>query len=139
VVKAWPHYLLLHHLNPFPIKKQILLTKSDKPRNVEISFDDAHENLRAFILYYFSSLDTLSVLIPELIPDILNRHEDAIKSKISQYLHDPHTPLYNDYLRWACLHGVLSKELGKDKWHFQSDALYGRALRALFPKKVREE
>ncbi|MFQ5730069.1 MAG: exodeoxyribonuclease V subunit gamma, partial [Waddliaceae bacterium] len=76
ILKTWPQYLVFNCLvsqYALPIKKGLIFAKSGKVK--EPFFSDPFKALETYLEYYFHALENISPLIPEWVPDLIEKDE----------------------------------------------------------------
>lgn len=104
--KAWPQFLLYQYAAKFcpqEIERQMIMTHAASPKRV--FFDDPEPYLKKFLSYYSMCEKSVSPLVPEWIPFILNGDVKGLESKIRSLFTDSFGDYQSYDVKW-----VLNRE-----------------------------
>jgi len=101
VLKFWPQYLVylcvLQH-NHIPFQDSVIFAKEGKIKKSFLT--DPFSCLEKYLRYYFDSLNNISPLIPEWVPDLIDADTNRFEKVIQTTLATRNKHFYNDDLRW---------------------------------------
>jgi exodeoxyribonuclease V gamma subunit len=127
IIKIWPQYLVylcLCEQYRLPLGRSLHLAKSGKTK--QPFFESASEKLEEYLEYYFNSIESVSPLIPEWIPDFIKLDSDGFEKKVKMQLSERSKHFYNEYMRSMMKDSDFKTTLELyEKWKFVATKMYG--------------
>jgi len=139
VTKAWPGYILLNcaaALYPNLFGTHLIFGKSGTMKAP--FFNDPFEELRKYLTYYFLCQNNASPLLPEWIPDFIEKPKES-QFKIQKSLMGPHA-IYNDYMHWI-IRGETHLDYDKmlENWHEMAKTFFSEIFTHWYPSRSKGE
>jgi exodeoxyribonuclease V gamma subunit len=116
-LKVWPEYLLFKNLIDkfqLPIDQKLILYKK-KVVKKEPFFENAEEELRRYLDYYFVSLQYCSPLLPEWTSSVLDS-EKSFSEKAVQDITGDYSFFFHEYAKWVFLTLTGERDLSIGDW-----------------------
>src|SRR5690606_5048282 len=118
----------------------LLFLKGKKGKARLPCFESPLELLQEYLSYYITGLVSISPLIPEWEPYVLDNQPELIKEKMHSSLADPFRPLHNSYAKWLIQPSNMpDAEHLTHHWYPWAETLFGGMCRTWYPKKNKAE